>query len=483
MKTNPIVQTDCHMSLCRVRPLARFLSLVLVAGTALALTAAGPNAPDLLPPKPNWLTELSLGFRESYDNNVFLSGVSGIYLPAHYTIPPGGVAALKNQYSWITTVSPRIGFDFAPPVGGPNMLQSLALGYAPDFVTYHDAQSESYDIHRLTTGLKLKDDDFALNVNNAFCYVNVSKIGPSYPGSSLYSSFVNDQAVRERREQVQDRANATLQYDQPDWFVRGVGSLANYNMLTEFRNTTTYSGYLNYPDRYDANVGADIGYKLAADFAVTAGYRIGKQHQDVLLTSIDSNSYGQTSSSDYQRLLLGFEGSPLSWLTAKFQAGPDFRQYSDAAPVRHESLVTYFGEGSLDADLTPDDILSLKYKQWRWVSSTGKVPYDSGSCEFNYLHKLTDRFSLNLGARTMRSDYHCGLSYSTGQNTPTTAPTNPRDDWAYIGTVGLRYTITANLIIDLGYSASMGRNADGTVVDGTRNFNDQLVSLGVTLKY
>lgn len=485
MTTNPIANITCPTLLRRLRPCARLLTLAvaLVVGDALALPVVETNAPVLLPSKPNWLTELSLGFRESYDNNVFLSGVSGRYLPANYTIPPGGVAALKNQYSSITAVSPRIGFDFAPLVGAPDVLQSLTLGYAPDFTTYHDAQSESYDVHRLTTGLKLMCDDLSLNVNNAFCYVDGSKIGPSYPGSSLYSSFVNDQAVRERREQTQDRASVALQYDQKVWFVRGVGSLVNFNMLTEYRNTTTYSGYLNYPDRYDANVGGDIGYKLTTNCAVTVGYRIGEQHQDVLPTSIDSKSYGQTSSSDYQRLLLGLEGSPLNWLTARFQAGPDFRQYSDAAPVRHKSPVTYYGEGSLDANLTSVDILSFKYRQWRWVSSTGKVPYDSSSYELSYLHKLTDQFSLSFGARAMRSDYHCGLSYSAGHSTPTTAPTNPRDDWDYIGTVGLRYAITANLITDLGYSASMGRNADGTVVDGTRNFNDQIVSLGVTLKY
>ena len=108
--------------------------------------------------------------------------------------------------------------------------------------------------------------------------------------------------------------------------------------MTKQLSTTTYSGYQNYVDRYDLNGGGDIGYKVVTNLAFTLGYRIGEQHQDTLSKSIDK--YGQTSSSDYQRLLVGFEGKPFNWLAAKFQAGPDFRQYSDAAPVRNESPVT-----------------------------------------------------------------------------------------------------------------------------------------------
>ena len=55
--------------------------------------------------KPTWLFELSLGVKESYDDNVFLSGVDQKYLPKVYVVPAGSVAALKDSSSLVTTVS------------------------------------------------------------------------------------------------------------------------------------------------------------------------------------------------------------------------------------------------------------------------------------------------------------------------------------------------------------------------------------------
>ncbi len=48
--------------------------------------------------KPAWLTDLSLGLKESYDDNVLL--VSG--------------HGAKKIDSIVTTLSPKIGFNFAP---------------------------------------------------------------------------------------------------------------------------------------------------------------------------------------------------------------------------------------------------------------------------------------------------------------------------------------------------------------------------------
>jgi hypothetical protein len=61
--------------------------------------------------KPAWLTDLSLGVRESYDNNILLVSGNG----------------MQPQYSWITTISARVGFDSAsshhfPSPRGPNSM-------------------------------------------------------------------------------------------------------------------------------------------------------------------------------------------------------------------------------------------------------------------------------------------------------------------------------------------------------------------------
>ena len=238
---------------------------------------------------------------------------------------------------------------------------------------------------------------------------------------------------------------------------------------------------MNYVDRYDVNVGGDFGYKLATNLAITAGYRIGRQHQDKLPVGIDP--YQQSSSCEYQRFLLGVEGLPCDWLTVRVQAGPDFRDYAASAPVRHDSSVTFYEESSLEARVTPDDILAFTSRQCRWVSSSGKIPYDGSSFVLNYLRKVTDALSLNVGFRAVRFDYHCALSYSAGLSTPATAPVVGRDDWDYIGSIGAAYAFTPYFGMDLNYSASFGRNADGTVLADTRNFNDQIVSLGATIRF
>jgi len=428
--------------------------------------------------KPAWLTELSLGIREGYDNNVYLSSIEPAYATPGYqnNIPPGGVAALKNHGSWFTTVSPKVGFDFAPLIGDKSSpLQALTLGYAPDFVAYHDAKSESYDIHRLTAGVKVKDDNVSFNLDEAFTYIDGSQYGPSYPGSLNAYGTGN---LRERREQVQNRTGTTLQYDQDTWFVRAVGSWLEYDLLTKQLSPTIYPGYQNYPDRYDLNGGADVGYKVVKDFAFTAGYRYGHQYQEKLGANIDP--VGLSSSSDYQRFLLGFEGKPLSWLKVKYQGGPDVRSYAASAPVADRSVVDYYGEGSLEATLSPKDLLTFKYKQWEWVSSTGKVPYYDSGFILNYTRKLTDQLTLTLGAQAINSDYNSGLTSLESKG----GVTNHRDDWQYTGSAGLRYAITPHFSVDLAYASNFGRTEEDDIRGSQgRNFTDTVVSLGTLYKF
>lgn len=118
------------------------------------LLADGTNA-DFT--KPAWLTDCSLGIKESYDNNVFLSGVSPQFLPANYTVPAGSVAALKDRWSWITAVSPKIGVNFAPLIGVTNV-PVLSLAYAPDLVAYHEQPTENYTAHRVLAAAKIKTE-------------------------------------------------------------------------------------------------------------------------------------------------------------------------------------------------------------------------------------------------------------------------------------------------------------------------------------
>ena len=243
----------------------------------LALAANGADTNSALNrvffQKPAWLTDLSVGVKQSYDDNVFLSGVSGNYLPATYTVPPGSVAALKNVYSWVTTVSPKVGVNLAPVIG-TNNIDNLSLNYAPDFANYYEAQSENYNAQRFGGAIKAHAGDFSMAFDNTLTYIDGNNVAPTYPGG-LYSA-IGIGAARERREQIQDRGNLSFRYDGSWWFIRPTASLLSYNMHTELINTP---GYQNYCDRSDVNGGVDLGYKINPQMAVTLGYRYGYQYQ------------------------------------------------------------------------------------------------------------------------------------------------------------------------------------------------------------
>src|SRR5580658_2880916 len=77
--------------------------------------------------KPGWLSDLSLGVKESYDDNVLR--VSGIGLP--------------TESSWVDVVSLKLGLNLTRilPVD-PAAIQVFSLIYQPDRASYSQASSE-----------------------------------------------------------------------------------------------------------------------------------------------------------------------------------------------------------------------------------------------------------------------------------------------------------------------------------------------------
>jgi hypothetical protein len=415
--------------------------------------------------KPAWLTDCSLGIRESYDDNVFLSGVSPQNLPA-YTVPAGGVAALKDKSSWVTTVSPKIGVNFAPLAGVTNW-PVLSLTYAPDLVAYREQPSESYSAHRLLAAVKGDVGPVLLVGDNNFTYVDGSGVAPLYPGG-LLSAFATV-ADRERRRQIQDRANVSLQFEQEHWFFRPVFSLLYYDMMTELLNT---EGYQNYCDRYDVNGGADFGYKLTPQLALTLGYRYGHQYQQ----QYSFTPY--SSPSDYQRVLVGLEGNPWKWLNVKIQSGPDFRNYqgdstTHTTPVNDLQPVKYYGEALVVVTFAPENTLTFKYKMWQWVSCLGKVPYYDSAYELTWHDKLADKLAFDLGGKILDWDF------SSGNLT-----TCRRDDMQYTVSAGLTYAINSHISVNLTGMLDLGRNAEEAVTNPqNREYAQRLISLGTQWKF
>lgn len=414
--------------------------------------------------KPAWLSELSLAAKEGYDSNVYLSGADQHFMPAHTT-------TLKDRSSWLTTISPKIELNLAPLMGAPKSLETFSVSYAPDFVIYHDEPTESYNAHRVGTLVKGRSDAVSFCLENSFVYIDGDKEAPIYPGG--YVSAYATAAPRERREQIQDRTKFFLRLDAGKWFIRPVASLLYYDMMTNLKNET---GYQNYPDRYDLNGGVDLGYKITPQLAATLGYRYGHQFQEQF--SWDKFS----APSDYQRVLFGIEGKPFPWLKTEIQAGPDFRDYSPntpthITPVDDKHPVKFYGEAALTADLTSSDVLAFKFRQFQWVSSVGRIPYQDTVFDLCYRRKISDKLRAEFSAKAMDADY-----------TSANIASCQRDDWEYCLSATLTYAFDARTSVSAGYEADFGRNGydnlpAAQLPASKREFTRQAVSFGFLVKF
>jgi len=445
-------------------------TLLPLASVGLAQNSAAP-APAATAngwQKPAWLTDLSAGVKESYDDNVLMVSGDG----------------MKAKSSWISTVSPKVGVNVAPLLGHQTTLSALTLVYAPDFAALHNFPSESYDAHKISDSVKGKTGDLSYSLDNAFLYNDGDSVAPTYTGNDKNRSAYATAFARERLNQVQDRSTIVFQYDVNKFFLRPTASLLYYNLMTDWRNV---SGYQNYASRSDVNGGLDLGYKVVPNVAVTVGYRYGSQYQQALPASVDTSSSATVngrrtqSSSDYQRVLVGVEGQPWSWLTVKAAGGPDFRVYNAAAPVPDDNAIDYYGEGALVATLSARQNVSFTYKHWEWVSSTGKCPYADSTYALNYHVSATPKLGLDLGAKWLESDYTSGAAKLTGNS-------SLRDDAEYSFTAGVSYAVTPHLSASLTYGCDLGRNrqdlpASLATTVGFRQFDHQQVSLGVAYKF
>ena len=478
MVVSPISNDTEAMKLTHGHP------LILITTLGFSLTASGANpasvgnSPGFI--KPAWLTDLSLGVKESYDDNVLL--VSGAN--------PG----LQPQSSWITTVSPKVGFNFAPLLGKQTTLQTFSIAYAPDFAIYHDASAESYNAHRLSNTIKGKVDDFSFLLDNALLFNDGSSTAPTYALDQ--SAVALDQAdknrnayatatARERRKQIQDRATVTLQFDAGKFFIRPTATFLYYDLMTDWHKTSVepYKGYQNYIDRSDVNGGADLGYKLTSDLAVTLGYRHGHQYQQAMPSTIDST---YQSSSEYQRVLAGLEGKPWKWLNIKIAGGPDFRAYNSTTPVDDYHPVTYYGEAQLTATLTASQTLTFTYKGWQWVASTGKVPYFDSTYALTYHWNATKQLGFDLCGKFLESDYTIASPIKT-------ANACIRDDAQYSVSAGASYAFTPHFGVNLTYAYDLGRNLEDNLpttgspsaaaTAGYRDFDRQTVSIAAQYKF
>ena len=448
------------------------ITLVAVVPSAMADMAA-TNSTDVAPPsqpwqKPAWLTDLSAGAHQGYDNNLLLVSGNG----------------LAPEQSWITTISGRVGFDVAPLIGAQSPVKALTLVYAPDFNIYQNASQESYDAHRVLNFIRFAEGNFSFSLTNAFLYNDGSRTAPIYAESQLPGGNSNDKfrnfyaqaAPRERRDQIQDRSIVSFQYGWDNFFVRPTASLLYYDLNTILYNAAVapFIGYQNWPDRYDVNGGVDGGYKVTPALAVTLGYRYGYQYQAQFPLSISADRH--FSSSTYQRVLAGVEGNLWSWLSIKLAAGPDFRDYNPMAAVNNSHDIFPYVEATVTANITPYQTLTFATREWQWVASTGLVPYYDSNYLLTYHWSATPKFGLDLLGKILEADFTSGNDFAG------TAP-SLRNDIQYGIGIGATYSFTENLSANVVYNFNLGRNLldnlPAKYAPSYRNFSESFASLGL----
>ncbi len=435
---------------------------------AVAATARGENSPPLTVPTaeasarpstdawgltlPAWLSASSLAVTEGYDTNIY--GVSN-NLAGH---PP-----IANIGSWFTTLSARVTFNLLAASGprDASFLKTLSLTYAADYTQYEAAAREDNLRNTLTLDAAGKSGPWSFAINNPLLYVDGSK-------EDLFFNFYNNLGygpVRERRNQIQERNTSFLRFDATDWFVRAVDSAAYYNLLIDEHNPVgAYKGYANWINRDDINAGLDAGYKLTPDFALVAGWRLGAQTQAHTYYNL------QADDSTYNRLLLGFEGKPVSWLQAQLLAGPDFRRYSNAAHlgITGDEHTWLFLQGQLTATFTPSDTLTASEKVWHFVSSAGVSSIQETVETLTYVHSFSRQFSASVGLKELGHRY----------DTPTI-----RDDWTTSVPVDVTYALTKGISMSADYSATSGHSHYPVAVTPGQNFEDNVFSLSLKVSF
>lgn len=426
-------------------------SLGLASASALlAADAQAPKADAWGIVVPDYISEASFTTKAAFDSNVFGTPYDLANRPS-----------VASQDSFVFTFSPKVTFNGVKllGLGKDSSLKSFNFGYTGEYNYYEQFSTESNARSTIPVSLKIVDGPWTFSADNAFLYVWGNDHSPFYNTYSAYATAT----VRERRHQIQDRFNASLRYDQEQYFVRGVATALVYDLLTTQHNATTdtyWKGYQNWVDRSDMNIGGDVGIKQTKDFSWILGYRYGKQTQDRYIWG------GNHCESSYNRLLVGFEGKVGSWLTGSLVAGPDFRRYTDTpnlgiATKNHRWL---YAEGNLTATTSASDSFSFTTKCWHWVSSTGTAAYQDNSYALTWKHSWSKQLTSGVGVKfgTSRYDY------------PTV-----RNDQLFSYPINVTYAVSKEVVVSADYQFTQ---ADSRIPKTFgREYNQNLVSLSVKI--
>lgn len=396
-----------------------------------------PGGVGAAAPKPSaWTPSASLALKEAFDGNVFMQSVT----------------PLANQSSFVTVVTPSVGAQWKP---GPAF--GLTANYTPEIAFYHSEDSEDYVAHRgaLNLGGKFKDTSWELP--NSFTWIDGSDQGLVFTGPGGVPAL-GGVPMRDRRDAFVYRGGFKLQHTIGKWLFRPVASAYVHDFKTEQLATP---GYQNYADRNDVNGGLDLGYQVMKDTHIVMGYRHGSQDQEIVLAG--PTQYDNT----YDRVLVGVEGKPATWLKLGVLLGPDFRSFGPDVPLGFDRQRTKFFLDAM-ATITPGkaDTLTLTAKRFEQPGYGGNSVYEDVTYELGWRHTFSDKFSTSVAVRALQWDFEEPVI---------------RNEWWYGVAVSVAYKFSKHLSAEASYAYDQ---VESRVPDTEgREASRHLASLGVKLTY
>jgi hypothetical protein len=403
----------------------------------------------------NLTLKAGITVKETYDDNVFILDTP----PNPAVTPPAGFPISEpKKESFVTSVTPNVAFDYRPCAAF-----AATLSYAPEIVTYHNAHSEDHVAHRGALNFSGKIEGVAYESLNSLTWIDGNDLGPVTirPGDCR---AIGGLPLRDRRDALIFKDGIKVTIPAGKWFFRPVFCAYVHDFHTkQFANTNSSQFiYDNFVDRWDVNGGIDIGYEAFEKTKLVAGYRYGHQQQGELLGA--DSPY----SSDYQRFLLGIEGTPAPWLKLAVLAGPDVRDWCGGTrPGFDRDEVVWFIDGTMTLSPTKNDTAIIRVTRYEQPAFTSHSIYEDIKYDLTWRHKFTGKFSAGAGFTAYLADWQ--------------APVH-REDWVYTTSVMAGYAFNAHLSAEVSWSYDWVENkvpvSRSAYAEG-REFTRNLVSLAV----
>ncbi|MBI5380739.1 MAG: hypothetical protein HZA31_02445 [Opitutae bacterium] len=404
----------------------------------LAVLAVSASLQAQTPSAQPSLVTTSLTVREAYDDNVFLQSAT----------------ALSDHESLVSSVALNIS---ATSQTGPEF--KATLSYAPEMVVFHSEKTENHLDHRVALNLAGKCGAWVWEAQNSVLAINGKNEGPSFlPGGDIPA--LGGIPLRDRRDADIYRNGVKATYTQGAWFVRPQFNAYVHDFQTvEHARVGAYAGYENFVSRSEVSGALDVGRKINSGLWLVGSYRYGHQQQKKLL------GVKSPYSNNYQRLLVGVEGTVTPWLKASVLVGPDLRDFdANPNPAFNRKEELYFLDSTLTFTPTKTDTVTLTARRYEQPAFSSHSVYEDIVYDLAWRHQCASQVTAALGVKVYEGDWQ--------------GPVN-REDWVYTYSASVSRAFTKQLSGDIAYSY------DTVVSDipntSAREFRRQILSVG--LKY